>query len=618
MSFVRLAIGFLLCAMMFALAAEPASAAVTPEQRKEMGQLTRDLREATGLIRRKKLEEGEEILKQVETKLDALIEAGVPEADRMVQGIKRSLGLAQRSLATQRGEKPKDMGVSFSDEVAPIINAHCVDCHSGNNPGGGLKLDTFAGWKAGGSSRVPLAHVLIPRLTTPGPGRMPKDQQPLPVDQFQTIVRWMQEGFKFDGASDMAPIGEKDSAEKEEEEPVMIAKPTGKETVSFTKDVAPFIVNICVQCHSGNEPDGEYVMASFEGIMRGGASGQVIVPGEPEKSRLWLMVSNQEQPRMPPGQRRITRANYDALTTWIREGAVFDGDDAKKALREVVPSEMERQAEALASMTPAQFIEHRKKVSGEQWKRAFPQENVTPVETEQFLVYGNAPKERLDQVAGWANAHVETLRAAFGGATGNPLWKGKLAIFVTKDRFGYQEFALAVNERSQVPDNVHGHVIITPNSENAYIVMEDIPDAASERSPGMQAHLVNLLTQAYVEQLSTNLPDWVVQGSGLYLAAQAHPENPYFPALRRTANAAIGELNAPAQVFQEGALSPAQAPAMAAALVDYLIRMKGPATYARFIQQLSGGADIDQAISAVYGSNPTALGTAFIQNMANR
>lgn len=616
MSFVRLAIGFLLCAMIFAFAPEPVSAAVTPEQRKEMGQLNRDLREASGLIRRKKLEEGEEILKQVEEKLEALIEAGVPENERMVQGIKRTLGLAQRSLAMQRGEKPKDLGVSFSDDVAPIINAHCVDCHSGNNPGGGLKLDTFAGWKAGGSSRVPLARVLIPRLTTPGPGRMPKDQQPLPVDQLQTIVRWMQEGFKFDGASDAAPIGEKES--EEEVEPVMIPQPTGNETVSFTKDVAPFIVNICIQCHSGNEPDGEYVMATFEGIMRGGASGQVIVPGEPEKSRLWLMVSNQEQPRMPPGQRRITRANYDALTTWIREGAVFDGDDAKKPLREVVPSEMERQAEALASLTPAEFVEHRKKVSGEQWKRAFPREDVTPVETEQFLIYGNVPKERLDQVAGWANAHVETLRATFAGATGNPLWKGKLAIFITKDRFGYQEFALTVNERSQVPDNVHGHVIVTASADNAHIVMEDIGDAASERSPGTKAQLVNLLTQAYVEQLSENLPDWVVAGSGLYLASQAHPENPYFPALRRTASAAIGELNTPAQVFEEGALSPAQAPAVAAALVDYLIRMKGPATYARFVQQLSGGANVAQAISTIYGANPTALGAAFIQNMANR
>src|SRR5690606_5565021 len=98
------AIGFLLCAMMFAFAPEPVSAAVTPEQRKEMGQLNRDLREASGLIRRKKLEEGEEILKQVEEKLEALIEAGVPENERMVQGIKRTLGLAQRSLAMQRGE----------------------------------------------------------------------------------------------------------------------------------------------------------------------------------------------------------------------------------------------------------------------------------------------------------------------------------------------------------------------------------------------------------------------------------------------------------------------------------------------------------------------------------
>ena len=616
MSFARLTVVLVLGCLLVPCGSKSATAAVTPEQRQQLAQISRDVREASGLIRRKKLDEGEKILDKAEEQLDALIAAGVSENERVVAAIKRSVAVVQRSLAVQRGENPQEMGgVSFSEDIAPIVEENCLGCHGGDDPKAGLDLSTFAGWEKGGTSRNPLGRVLLPRLMAAPPKRMPKDAPALAREEIQTIALWMRQGGKFDGKSKDDPIGE--AAEDENEEPVMIAKPSGDETVSFTKDVAPFMVNICGQCHMGDDPESDFDITTFEGVMRGGASGQVIVPGDPEASRLWLMVSNKEQPRMPPGQRRITRENYDALTTWIREGAVFDGDDAKKSLREIVPSEGQMQAAKLAELSPEEFAAHRREVSDAHWARAFPKKTAKPVETPQFLVYGDVPAERTDQIVAWANAHVGTLRKAFGEKS-DPLWKGKLAIYLVKDRFGYQEFAMAVNDRERVPDEVHGHAIVTSDLDEAYIVLEDIGDAPSTESPGMKAHLINLLTQAYLQQLADDLPEWLVQGTGLYLAAQSSPENPYFPALRQELAAALGGLTSPAQLFEEGTFSPTETPAVGVALVDFLIRLQGPATFSRFLQQLAGPADLPKAIQAVYRTTPAALATAFGRSVGGR
>ncbi|MDQ3333079.1 MAG: hypothetical protein M3552_20925, partial [Planctomycetota bacterium] len=565
----------------------------------------------------KDVDEAEKAIDEAETKLRALLDAGVPENERLVGIIQRNISLRRRAIALQRGEKPENLGVSFSDEIAPIISANCLRCHGENDPKGGLRLDTFAGWEKGGASKQPLGAVLLPRLTTQNAQqRMPKGQGPLTVFQIQSIARWVQEGAKFDGRSRDATIGEKAEEGKDEVMPV-IAKPTGGETVSFVNDVAPLVVNICGQCHTGNNPRGEFNVTTFEGVMKGGESGAVIEPGDPDASRLWLMVSNKEQPRMPPGQLRITRENYDALTTWIKEGAKFDGDDPKKPLRDLVPSAGDMRTKELARLSADEFVAHRRTKSEAHWKKAFPKEPSAHVETVEFLVYGNVPEERLKQVATWADEQAVALRSMFS-TKGAPLWKGKLTVFVTKDRFGYEEFALAVNNRSDVPQEVHGHAVLTTDFDDAYIVLEDLGDETSAESPGLKANVANYLAQAYLRRGNANLPDWAVQGTGLYVAAKSDAMNPYFPRLRSGVEAAIKGIAGPDQLFTDGTFPPAEAAAVGYALVDYLVIAGGPAKYAQFISRLSDAGDPATVIQTVYRTTPAALATAFAQNLSMR
>src|SRR5262245_24500194 len=66
------------------------------------------------------------------------------------------------------------------------------------------------------------------------------------------------------------------------------AQPDAATIEFFEKKVRPVLVEHCYQCHSekSKKLKGGLRLDSGAGLRRGGESGPVIVPGDPEKSRL--------------------------------------------------------------------------------------------------------------------------------------------------------------------------------------------------------------------------------------------------------------------------------------------------------------------------------------------
>ena len=56
--------------------------------------------------------------------------------------------------------------------------------------------------------------------------------------------------------------------------------------------------------------------------MRGGGSGKVIEPGDPDNSALFLSVSHREEPKMPPNSPKIPDAEIELIRKWIEGGAL--------------------------------------------------------------------------------------------------------------------------------------------------------------------------------------------------------------------------------------------------------------------------------------------------------
>ena len=82
---------------------------------------------------------------------------------------------------------------------------------------------------------------------------------------------------------------------------------------SFEANVAPVLKAKCVGCH-GATPQAKLDLRSSEGVLKGGASGPVVVPGAAEKS---LIISKVVAKQMPPGPVKLTKLEIDQIRGWI-------------------------------------------------------------------------------------------------------------------------------------------------------------------------------------------------------------------------------------------------------------------------------------------------------------
>jgi mono/diheme cytochrome c family protein len=97
--------------------------------------------------------------------------------------------------------------VSFSRELAPLLEKKCVACHGAEKAKGGFRLHTFSNLLQGGDSKEPIVtagrpeqsklHQLL--VATDPDDRMPQKDEPLPSNQIELLKRWILEGAAFDG-----------------------------------------------------------------------------------------------------------------------------------------------------------------------------------------------------------------------------------------------------------------------------------------------------------------------------------------------------------------------------------------------------------------------------------
>src|SRR5258708_38521640 len=66
---------------------------------------------------------------------------------------------------------------------------------------------------------------------------------------------------------------------------------------TFQHDVLPLMGKRCIACHGAAQPVAAGLdLRTLAGVMAGSASGLVVVPGNPDSSRLWTMVRDAKMP----------------------------------------------------------------------------------------------------------------------------------------------------------------------------------------------------------------------------------------------------------------------------------------------------------------------------------
>jgi hypothetical protein len=102
----------------------------------------------------------------------------------------------------------------------------------------------------------------------------------------------------------------------------LFGAPPLKTTAEFFENrIRPILSSSCFGCHT-NSALGGLRVDSREALLKGGATGPALIPGDPDKSPLIKAVLQTGELKMPKGG-KLKKDEIDDLTAWVKAGAVW-------------------------------------------------------------------------------------------------------------------------------------------------------------------------------------------------------------------------------------------------------------------------------------------------------
>ena len=106
---------------------------------------------------------------------------------------------------------------------------------------------------------------------------------------------------------------------------------------TYEDHVLPVFREKCCSCHNADRKAGGLDLTSYQQMMAGGNSGDVVAGGDADGSYLWQVVSHESEPTMPPDADRIPDPMLKVIKEWI-EGGIIERDGAKPVAKEASSS----------------------------------------------------------------------------------------------------------------------------------------------------------------------------------------------------------------------------------------------------------------------------------------
>ncbi len=217
--------------------------------------------------------------------------------------------------------------VTFAHDIAPIFNKSCNSCHGSDKPQAGLRLVSEADALKGGESGAVIIpgdsekSPLVRRLLGVGEdSRMPMGADPLPAAQIKLIRAWIdQNAFVIPKTPAASPIA-----------PVALHQRAGGTGV-FATQIRPILAARCYQCHGPDLHQNGLRLDSLASILKGSDNGNVVIPGDGDKSPLVRRILGLERPRMPYGAPPLSADDVELIRQWVVDGAKGPDSDAPLA-----------------------------------------------------------------------------------------------------------------------------------------------------------------------------------------------------------------------------------------------------------------------------------------------
>lgn len=124
----------------------------------------------------------------------------------------------------------------------------------------------------------------------------------------------------------------------------------------FKRDVLPILEAACYQCHSGEKAQADLRLDSKAAALKGGVSGQAIIPGKGKESLLVQRLHGLNgEPRMPPGK-PLTTEQMGTITAWIDHGAEWSDDSVSAKVNDKDSANEQTARTPVATATIIDFV----------------------------------------------------------------------------------------------------------------------------------------------------------------------------------------------------------------------------------------------------------------------
>jgi hypothetical protein len=586
------------------------SAAVTLEQRKQMAEIEGGIAIAGRLYAANKYTESGEKITEVQRSLIQLLENKDPALQRLLKPLYGRLEKAHALLELEGAEMeelptwdkltgasqpPAASSVSFKADVAPWLVAQCGNCHI-NNKRGQFSMASFTELMQGINGRKVVApggakgSRIVEVIES---GDMPRGGGKVSPDNFAKLQKWIDEGAKFDGPDPAAPLpsyarpGGPAAMRSGANEPDMVQAPTGKETVKFSVDIAPLLLENCNGCHiNGRRASGGLNMNNFAAMLRGGDSGRIVVPGKPDDSLLIKKLKGLAGQRMPQGRPALSDDKIARIATWIQEGATFDGAGANLPIEDVI-----NQAWA-ASASHADLLKRRTERAKGLWSKVLPNSEPSLAADDDFIVLGNVTADRAAEWLAAGHTALAEVRKQLRLPSGQ-LVKGGVAIFVYKGRYDYGEFG-RMNENRQLPTSWQGHWRASPL--DVYVAVVDDTSLDAKRQVGV---LVQQLTGAYIGSLPQT-PEWFAEGVARNVALATAPRGDVRIEQWKRSMPAAAAMVDKADTLLQGKLDDEASGLVGMKLVGVMMDRRNRRRFDALLEQLRGGRPFPEAFTEAF------------------
>lgn len=101
---------------------------------------------------------------------------------------------------------------------------------------------------------------------------------------------------------------------------------------NYDDDVKPVFARYCLTCHSAGEMRSGLSLETYNGVVKGGSSGEAVIPGRPASSTLYKAVAHEGDgvPQMPLGGAKIPDQYVAIIRDWIQSGLLENATSTPK------------------------------------------------------------------------------------------------------------------------------------------------------------------------------------------------------------------------------------------------------------------------------------------------